>query len=535
MELRPYQREAIDAVYAHWQQGGGDGLLDMATGTGKAYVIATLCKELLAQWPSLRIVCTIHTRELVAQNWQELLRLWPQAPAGAYSAGLNRRDARAQIMFASIQSVYNKDIGPVDLLIIDECHLVPRSGDGMYRKFIAACRAKVPDMRILGASATPYRLDTGRLDRGEGALFERTVYSYGIGDGVQDGYLAPLTNKSTAAKISTEGVKTRGGEYIASSLENAVLASDVVPAAVAELVHKGQDRRAWLVFCAGIKHAEKVRDEVRKHGISCEMVTGETPNAERDRIIAAYKAGHVRCLTNVDCLTTGFNAPHVDLLAWMRPTLSTGLYVQGMGRGTRKAPGKRDCLVLDFAGNVASHGPVDAIDTGSDDAGSKDAKKKEPPTKICPNCESYVLISNRQCQDCGYEFPAPQRKTHAPTADSSTPVLTVSPPQWVDVHGWAFKVHNADHPTKLPTLQIDYLCDMTWHREWLCFDHDGYALNKARQAWVKLGGQAPAPRNVEEAYSRRYELRQPSKILMRPDGKWWRILSHRYEAKEAAE
>ena len=528
IQLRPYQREAIDKLYAWWDDGGGNALIDLATGTGKSLVIAALCKELLATWPGLRIGIIAHVRELLSQNAQELLRLWPQAPIGVYSAGLNRREARAQILFAGIQSVWKKvdATGGFDLLLIDEAHLIPRASDTMYGRFIEACREKVPDMRVVGLTATPYRLDSGRLDQGEGALFEKVIYSYGIGEGVRDDYLAPLVNKATSARIDTEGVKVRGGEFLAESLQSAVMDSGVTPAAVAEMVHKGHDRRAWLVFCTGVAHAEMVRDEVRRHGVTCEMVSGETPSAERDRIIAAYRDGRIRCLANVNVLVTGFNGPHVDLLAWLRPTMSTGLYVQGCGRGTRKAPGKQNCLVLDYAGNIKRHGPVDMIELcGGKSAG--DGEAQAAPTKECPNCESYVLLAATVCQDCGYAFPPRDEPKHEAKADESIPVMAAAAPEWLQVQGLSFRVHNADREDKLPSLQVDYLCGMVWHKEWVCFDHEGFPRRKAEQWWERLGGDEPYPASVEEAYQRRWEIKQPTSILIRPDGKFWRILAHR--------
>jgi DNA repair protein RadD len=431
--------------------------------------------------------------------------------------------------------VHAKDLGHFDLLLIDEAHLIPRSSDTMYGRFIAACRKRVPDMRIVGLTATPYRLDSGRLDAGEGAIFDRTIYSYGIADGVRDGHLAPLVNKATGSTINLEGLKLRAGEYIAEKVQERVLETDIIPAAVSEMVRRGQDRRGWLVFCCGVKNAAAVRDTMREHGISCEMVTGETPAAERDRIVTAYKRQEIRCLANVNVLTTGFNAPHVDLLAWLRPTLSTGLYIQGMGRGTRLAPGKADCLVLDFAGNIRKHGPVDMVNVRGDDADAgKASKDRGAPVKVCPECESFNHASATHCRDCGHEFPRVSKPKFDTQTDDSVPVLSTMPPQWVEASAIAAKVHNADREDKLPTLQVDYLCGMTWHKEWLCFDHQGFARKKAERAWSDMGGASPAPVSVEEAYQRRFELQAPSEILVKPDGRFWRVLARRMKQEAAA-
>ncbi len=174
MELRPYQRESIDALYEHWQSGGGNGLIVIPTGGGKSLIIATLLREIMTTWPLMRVGMITHTKELISQNYAELLKVWPQAPAGIYSAGIGRRDTRHPILFCGVQSVWNKTdlIGRFDLLLIDEAHLISRSAGTMYGKFLAALKERQTDFRIVGLTATPYRLDSGRLDKGPDRLFQ---------------------------------------------------------------------------------------------------------------------------------------------------------------------------------------------------------------------------------------------------------------------------------------------------------------------------------------------------------------------------
>lgn len=171
-----------------------------------------------------------------------------------------------------------------------------------------------------------------------------------------------------------------------------------------------------------------MRDAIREHGISAETVTGDTPAPERDGILNAFKAGRLRCVTNANVLTTGFDAPGTDLIALLRPTKSVGLYVQMVGRGTRLAEGKDDCLVLDFAGNTARHGPIDTVD----------GRKKEPaedgkaPIKTCPECKTINHASARHCIECDYEFPPPVVKV-APKAASDALLSTQIQAAWCDV------------------------------------------------------------------------------------------------------
>ncbi|CAL8972799.1 Putative DNA repair helicase RadD [Rhodoplanes serenus] len=538
IELRPYQRAAIDALWDFWGRGGGNPLVEMATGTGKSVVIATLVRELIETYPDMRVLMLVHVRELVAQNFQALVRTWPQAPAGINSAGLGRRDRFSQVLFASIQSVQRDDchsIGKRDIVLVDEAHLIPRAGDGMYQKLLGRLRDGVPDMRIAGFTATPYRLDSGRLDRGEGRLFDQIAYSYGIGRGIDDGYLSQLVSKATATALDTRGVARRGGEFVAGALEVAVDKDWITRAAVDEIVTFGADRRSWLVFCSGVQHAAHVAEEIRSRGVSCAAVTGETPSGERDRLIAAFKAGQIRCLTNAMVLTTGFDAPQVDLVAMLRPTLSTGLYVQIVGRGTRLADGKENCLILDFAGNVRRHGPVDAVEPGAGPKGGEGDGEAEVRAKECPECATLVALNARACPTCGHEWPVRDEPKHEATADAETAIISRGAPAWVAVD--AVKYYRHEKYGSPPSMRVEYLAGMTVHREWVCFQHVGFARSKAESWWIRAiagHGLMSPPRTTDEALSRLAELRCPAAIQVRPSGKYFEVVGRRYEQRERA-
>ena len=390
-ELRPYQQEALAALEKYWSRGGGNPLVVMATATGKSVIIAHLIRDLSQRYPALRVLVVTHTLELVEQDVKHLLALWPDAPIGINSAGIGQREWDVPIIFAGVQSVWRNAgrLGPRHLVLIDEAHLVPHDGDGMYRSLLSELRALAPagGMRIAGFSATPFRLDSGRLDEGEGKIFDDVVFDYDVGRGIREGWLSPLTSKATKIEINVNNVGRRGGEFIAGELERAADDNAVIAAACDEIVARGVDRRSWLVFCCGVLHAHHVCNALRMRGVACQVVTGETPLTEREDSIAMFKAGMVRCLVNVNVLTTGFDAPRIDLLAMLRPTLSTGLYVQMVGRGTRKADGKVNCLILDFAGNCRRHGPVDRVDIklgAGNGAASRQPRCAPRPARTAP-------------------------------------------------------------------------------------------------------------------------------------------------------
>jgi DNA repair protein RadD len=531
LKLRPYQRAAINALYAYWQNQGGNGLIVLPTGAGKSLVLAELCRELLGQYPSLRIGIVTHVKELIQQNFLELMKLWPAAPAGIYSAGIGRRDARARILFCGIQSVWNKvdRLGAFDLLLVDEAHLIPKNSETSYGRFIAALRAETLDMRVVGLTATPFRLDTGRLDQGKDRLFDTIVYDAAVTDLIEQGYLSPLISKATAQQLDTSGVAKRGGEYVAGQLEIAVNKDWITRAAADEMIRFGQDRKAWLAFCAGVKHAEDVRDALRALGINAEAVTGETQKSDRDRLIKQFRAGQIRCLTSVGVLGTGFNVPQVDMIALLRPTESAGLFCQQVGRGLRRAEGKTDCLVLDFAGLTKRHGPIDQI-TIENASKAKD-EKAEPLAKECPDCGTLVPLSARACPTCSYVWPERMEPKHDAAADASTAIISKGAPTWVDVDHVAYYRH--EKIGSPPSMRAEYHCGFSIHREWVCLSHQGFARSKAEQWWLRSGA-SPIPKNTDEAISRTRELRQPSQIQIRPDGKYFSVVGRRFDRVEVA-
>jgi DNA repair protein RadD len=529
-ELRPYQREAIDALYAHWRAGGGNAIIDLATGTGKSLLNATLCQELLEKWPDMRIGAVTHVKELIVQNTQELIKLWPGAPVGVYSAGVGRRDRNAKILTMGIQSAWNKDLGDFDLIIVDEGHLIPRNAETMYGKFIASCLVRVPDMRLVTLTATPYRLDSGRLDEGPGALFEKVVYTYGIADGVRDGYLCPLISPRTRTELSVKGIKVRG-DFISSETEGAAMEGDYIARTVAEIRERGQDRSGWLVFCAGVAHCHAMKDEFARNGVAVGVVTGETPSGERDHLIKSFKNKQLRCLLSVAVLTTGFNAPHVDLIAMCRPTLSTGLYVQQIGRGTRLSPGKANCLVLDFAGNIRRHGPVDAISVkgGGKGPGETQVRPNDIRAKECPRCETLVAIQCRVCPHCEYDWPKLEEQKHEDVPDTETPVMVSNLlPEWLIVNDMTVSRHAKGDNT--PSLRVSYLCGLNLRSEWVFFEHTGFPRQRAVSWWRQMGGHLPMPATVKEAMDREKELNTPTSILIRHGaGKFAEIVGRKFD------
>ena len=532
LQLRDYQRAAVDSVYDYWSREAGSPLIVLPTGGGKSLVIATLMEELLRDYPDMRVLAVAHVKELLTQNFSELLNLWPFAPAGLFSAGLGRRDAHSQIIFGGVQTIYNKaaKIGHVDLVLIDEAHLTPRKTETQYGQLLAGLRAINPDLKMLGLTATPYRLGEGRLDLGEGAMFDAIAYEKPIGEMIDEGYLCRPISKGMRTEYDLSGVHRLGGDYKQNELEAAVDKDEITRAAVDELMAYGANRKCWLVFCSGVKHATHVRDEIRSRGISCEMVAGDTPSQERDRILADFKAGRIRCVTNNAVMTTGLNIPGIDMLALMRKTLSPSLFVQMVGRGLRLSPGKDDCLVLDYGRNAETHGPLDDIQVKEPGKGTGDA-----PCKLCPNCFSLVAASKRICDDCGHEFeiddkPKIQRKSD----DIGLLKRDREQPRPAPVKGRTFAHHTSKDPTKPDTVKITFWSGLKSYNQWIGPGSQGFMKTKSDRFWSQHGGHRPFPASVKEFLERQGELLSTASVDVKPDGKYWSVESWTPGSPDAA-
>ncbi len=526
-EVRDYQTDAISGLYQHFlKTEDRNPLVVMPTGTGKSVVIANFVKQALTHWSDTRVLMVTHVKELIEQNHAALLRDWPECPAGIYSAGLGRKDIGAQVMCAGIQSIYKRayEVRRCDLLLIDEAHLIPRSADTMYGQFISELRQLNPMLKVVGFTATPFRLDSGSLIEGDGRMFHDIAYELPVLDCIEDGYLCEVISKATETTLDVSGVGTRGGEFIPGQLEEAVNVEATTRAAVNEIIERGQDRGSWLLFAAGVKHAESVRDIVRECGFSAEMINGETPKLERSQIINNFRRGNIRCITNVNVLTTGFDAPGVDLLGMLRPTQSPGLFVQMVGRGMRVANGKEDCLLLDFAGNCERHGPVDRVKC----AAPGEAGEGEAPVKSCPECMTYVHAAVRICPDCGYEWPAPTPKISARASDDVVLSSQIEAMP-VDVERVTYSRHQKRG--KPDSMRVEYWCgSFNRYSEWVCFEHQGYPRKKAEQWWSKRWAMVGAPRTpatVGEALAFMtdgYSCAEPTRIWVRRNGKYFEIV-----------
>jgi DNA repair protein RadD len=538
MELRWYQAEAIESVYRFLRDRPGENpCIVLPTGAGKTPVLANICNDAVTRWGG-RVLVLSHVKELVEQSAKTLNRWFPKLDVGVYSAGVGRREKRNAVVVAGIQSVWGKSLDlcgdtPFNLVVVDEAHRIPLTDDtGMYRHFFKELGVANPNFRVIGLTATNYRTDGGYVT-GEDYVLNDVCYEASVRQLIAQGFLSKLTSKQGEHVADLSKARVVRGDFLEKDVERAF--EGIVDSAIDEVIVQSQDRKSVLLFCASMIHMESVVEKVRERGYECYGVSGHTSNADRDELVGLFKSGRLKFLANINVFCEGFDAPNVDMVALLRATVSPGLYYQMVGRGLRICEGKQDCRVLDFGGNIERHGPIDAMVVNN----KKPGTKGEPITKACPKCQEVVPIAASVCFDCGYEFPEPEKKErHEPEASSAAILSADEPSVEFLVEGATYFVHHKKNdPESTPSMRATYWCgDFPVADEWICFEHQGFARDKAVKWWQERS-QHPVPESVEDAVqiARRGGLAETSKIVVKPQPgtRFKRIVS--YELGEVPE
>jgi DNA repair protein RadD len=527
--LRWYQRKALDDLYEWWKHNDGHVSITIPTAGGKSHCIAELCKESLIGWPETRIIMLTSRKELIEQNAEKMKKHWPDAPLGIYSASVGIKEINS-ITFAGIQSIHKHadKVGCCDMIIVDESHEIGHKNQGMYRNFINDMIDINPKLRVVGWSASPWRLGHGRIDDGEG-LFNDVIEPVDVKTLMKEGYLCKLQSKFTDHLLSTEGVGKRGGEYIDSQLQKAINTKSNNQICAEEIIRRGYERNSWAIFCTGIDHAKEIRDELRKYGVLCEMVSGKTEKSKREQILADFKSGKIRCVTNCDLLTTGWDAPNIDLLAMLRPTMSPGKYYQIIGRSLRIHPDKKDCIVLDFAGNISEHGPITDIRPPK----KKGEKQGEAPVKVCEHCQEIVHLSAKVCPACGEKFPPPVK---AKTRLHQDDIMGLDRKFTMRVGSWRWSKQTSSK-TGDKMIRVTYYGESLSAvpvGQYFCIYHQGSAGDYARTKLYDLLTKAGVTckdlvQDVDNLTSICNKAKPPSSIDYEKNGKFFNVKKVYYE------
>lgn len=532
-QLRPYQQEAVKRVVGHFRASSEPALVVLPTGSGKSLVIAELAR--LARG---RVLVLAHVRELVEQNHAKYQAYGLEADI--FSAGLKRKEATRQVVFGSVQSVVRNlerfNDANFTLLVIDESHRVSLNEDASYGQVIEHLRRQNPQLKILGLTATPYRLGQGfiyfrhhhGMVRGsEESFFRDCVFEQPLRLMVKQGYLAAPKRLDMAIEgYDFSALKpASSGLFQEEALNRVVAGSRATPGIIEQIIARGVDRQGVMIFAATVAHAEEIMGYLPT--AEAALITGATPSQERKALIDAFKARALKYLVNVAVLTTGFDAPHVDLIAILRPTESISLYQQMIGRGLRLSPGKEDCLILDYAGNPWD---IFAPEVGE----PKPDSDSEPVQVECPECghanlywgkrDGDIVIEHfgrrcqglieddagkrrqcefrfrfKVCEECGAENDIAARRCHGcdkllvDADDKLKDALKLKDAKVLRVSG--MQLEATTNGRGLPRLKVTY------------HDEDGEHLSE----WFAL--ETPAQRRAFYAAFLRYHLRAPG-------GKW---------------
>ncbi len=490
-QSRQYQLDARGALHEYVCTKKTNPCIVLPTGSGKSVVMAETIQTWKEESPWVRGCILAHRKELVLQNADKFRGIYKESSKwgqelGIFSAGLGRKDFESQIIFASIDSIFKRsgEFPPFDFIFVDEAHRIPPSGEGKYRTFIKGCRRFNESLRVVGWTATAFRMGCGPICHKDHILNE-ICYEAKITDLINDGYLCKLRSKVGSCQPELSGVKrNHNGDYKINSLAEATNKRNIIESAISEAVRiiKAENRRSIIFFCVDVKHCERISEELKRHGIYAPYITGKTRQHDRDRIIGDFKDGKIHAVCNVNVLTEGFDAPRIDCIVLLRPTLSPGLFSQMVGRGLRMCAGKSSCLVLDFANCIDEHGPIDLLGDG-----------QQVVMATCSQCRESFSRATRACPACGWEIPKQEierlevvereRRMHSDKASGKS--ILSDEPQTLKVD----TVYVARHTkTGSPdSLRVQYRCGAGMYREWVCLDHEGYAGEKAKD-WVRKRG-----------------------------------------------
>jgi len=533
---RPYQQEGLEALHDHICTKDTNPGVVVPTGGGKSLMIAWAIQMWLRECPWFRCVILAHRKELVEQNYEEFINVIHDddfqfcGEVGIFSAALKRRDYESQILFASIDSIYKKsgEFSPFDVIMVDEAHRIPPAGEGKYITFLKGCKRFNPALRFIGWTATPYRMGCGPICHKDHMLHE-VCYEARVTDLIRDGFLCGLRSKVGVAMPDLNGVKRQsGGDYVITSLSKATNKRDIVAAAIREAVEIiCREKRSHIVFfCVDVAHCQSVSEELAKYGIYAPAVTGKTKAQERARIGEAFKNGDIHAICNVNVYTEGFNATCVDCIVLLRPTLSQGLFSQMVGRGLRLHAHKRDCLVLDFAGCIDEHGPVDLLGG------------KPIVMAVCGNCRESFSRAVRKCPQCGWEIPKiemerleaveSKRRMHGDKVSKKS--ILSSEPSTHKVDNVFVGRHKKEG--KPDSLLVRYRCGLSMFREWVCLDHEGYAGQAAHSWWTKrfgpwkARGGSKVDAALEDLFLQQALQEYTKTITVKRNGKYTEIINY---------
>jgi len=534
--IRDYQLEAMEDIYAALKTEQ-DVLLRAIMGAGKTFMAVNIAQRVMRDQPGLRVVVLAHKKELV-QQFQAAFEQFTnisKSDIGICCVGLDKtKDVLAQVTIGTVQSfvsVVDQHPG-AGLLVIDEVHRCDINSNTQYRQVIDSIRDKRPRSRILGLTATPGRLGHGyiygdKCKPGAVNLFSRCHHTIRYKRLVEAGHLVTLVGKIAhhdQLNADLAGVSI-SGDYVLNQLGE-IMAKEVhISTAAQAITEHCWPFKCVCVFCCTIDHAEKVFNEL---GPEATIVHSRLTDIERTANMAAWESGDKRIIVSVNILIEGFDLPRLDCLVMVRPTLSSSLFLQAVGRVLRPYPGKTSGFLLDLTDNTARFGTdLDRIKITVPKAVEAIVKKEDELQKLCPMCEKECHVVCRVCPHCGYAWPAEEITEAAEVPGLADVVFAEQKPPEPETHnvtGMEISTHDSRKSGK-SLGRIDYLYgDNIYTPEtatlWLCLPdyYAGYAVEKARQKWDMLTADVDLdfPECVEDFEKCAPQIPRPSRMVIVP-------------------
>lgn len=508
---RWYQEEAINSIYHYFMNGGkGNPIIALPTASGKSIIPAVFIERVLHRWPNQRFLLITHIKELIKQNAKKMLAVWENAPLGIHSAGLKKRDTISPIIFGGIQSMIKmaEAFGHRDLIFIDECHLVSQDESSYYLRFIAILKNINPNLKVIGLTATKYRMGQGMLT--DNGLFTDIIYDMTSLESfnrlLAEGYLCPLVPKRTNIQLDTSNVEMQKGEFIQSQLQHEVDKAEITWKALQETVYYGQNRKSWLIFASGIEHSNHIAEMLNRLGVECVSVHSKQKPEYNDAALDAHKNLELKAIVSYSKLTTGLDHEAVDLIDDLRPTMSVVLHIQKYGRGMRPYHTKTNCLVLDHAGNIPRLGCVNDPMVPH----KKGDKEGTVPIKLCENCGVYHHIKAVKCDNCGHPFQFEVKiKSKADTRELIAEYNQAIPE--IETFNVSKVIYGRKQKEgKSPYIVATYFCGMEVFKEFVFPENHRYP--KDYYDWWRMRHRAEPPKTTAECMTLVSELRAPRKI-----------------------
>lgn len=526
-------------------------IIAIPTGAGKSLILCLLTGEYLNENIVKDVLILSHRSTILEQDLAALEEHFPDFEMGLYSSGLKSK-VKKKITVAGIQSVWRKpeEFENVGLVLIDEAHLVNTKDAGMYREFLGYL-----DANYIGLTATPFRLGHGYIYKGKGALFNELAYDLTSTENynklVNQGYLAKMFSHKTNLKLEIDGIGKVAGDYAKGQLAKKFDREAITEIACTEIkatMEKFNLKRG-LIFAIDTKHADNISKYMNEIGISCVAIHSKLKdNKEKEK---DFKAGKYKMAVGIEMLTTGLDIPEIDMIGLLRPTASPSLHVQMLGRGGRalyakgfdiskmkerkaaiKAGGKKFCMVMDFAGNIARLGPINDVHVEGKE-NKREGGNGEAIMKTCPKCNMEHYGAVRKCNFCGHEFEFQTRLTLESTEleviatrkriEEKVTVNGI----WLDVDSIEYNIHS--RPNKVSSMRVIYRCGFRRFNEFICIDHGYFPRHQAKN-WIRarFPENRKHPQNLRILYAQRDLLKIPKKIFVSKTDKWNEITNFRF-------